>query len=142
MPTRTSLSLLAASLLPGVAAASDASSPDLGGSLLQLVSGLLLVIALLFASLWLLKKISLTRGVTGGLVRVVSAAAVGTRERVVVVDVGTKRLILGVAPGRVALLDEQPIPESAPTASATNDPVAVPEFALWLKRTIAKRNEK
>ena len=129
-------------LLPALAAAADAV-PDAGSSLLQLVFGFLLILALLFATLWVLKKVSVTRGASGGLIRVISAAAVGPRERVVVVDVGDKRLVLGVAPGQVSLLNEQVLPPSAATLAADlNGGVAIPEFAQWLKRTIARRNEK
>mgnify|MGYP000383068744 CR=1 FL=1 len=43
---------------------------------------------------------------TGQSMRVVSAISVGTRERVVLVQVGEQQLVLGVAPGRVNLLQQ------------------------------------
>ncbi|MEW8461479.1 MAG: flagellar biosynthetic protein FliO [Candidatus Thiodiazotropha endolucinida] len=39
-----------------------------------------------------------------GMVRVVGGASVGTRERVIVVEVDNQRLLLGVAPGQVRTL--------------------------------------
>jgi len=53
MLTRVAFPLLAVSLLPAMATAADAAAPDLDGSLLQLLFGFLLVLALLFATLWL-----------------------------------------------------------------------------------------
>ena len=58
---------------------------------------------------------------------------------VVVVDVGGKRLVLGVAPGQVSLLDQQE-PSSA-THDERSAVTATPDFAQWLKRTLARRNE-
>ena len=144
MQTRTSFYLsMAFLLLPVAATAADAAPSDLGGGLLQLVLGFMLILALLFATRWVLKKLSVSRGAPGGLIRVISAAAVGPRERVVVVDVGGKRLVLGVAPGQVSLLSDQLLPpDSTSLAFEASGGTAVPEFAQWLKRTIARRNEK
>lgn len=139
-PPRVFFLLMSTLLLPLVAVAADATSNDYGGSLLQLFFGLLLVLTLLFATLWLLKKVSAPGGGSGNLIRVVSAAAVGPRERVVVVDVGGTRLVLGVAPGRVSLLDQQE--PSAVAHDGIAGTTAAPDFAQWLKRTLARRNEK
>jgi flagellar protein FliO/FliZ len=127
--------------------AAESAAPDMGGSVFRLLTGFALVIGLLLATLWLLKKISVPRGGSGNLVRVVSAAAVGPRERVVLVDVGGKRLVLGVAPGSVALLDTVVIPSAAPSTAQTDMPSqsdipATPAFAQWLQKIMARRNEK
>lgn len=119
------------------APATAAPTSDLGGSLVQLVLGLALVLALLLGSLWLLKRLVAPRGETAGLLRVVAGAAVGTRERVVIVEVGSTWLVLGVAPGQVAALAEVPrqsLPPQATSASAT-----VGDFPDWLKKLLQKR---
>jgi flagellar biosynthetic protein FliO len=54
---------------------------------------------LLVGSLWLLKRLTAVRGPASGMMRVVAATAVGGRERVVIVEVGSTWLVLGVAPG-------------------------------------------
>lgn len=102
--------IVAAGLLPLLAHAQSAVPPatDLGGSIMQLVLGLAVVIALLFASLWLLKRLSAPRGQAAGLLRVVAGTAVGPRERVVIVEVGGTWMVLGVAPGQVSALAEIP----------------------------------
>jgi flagellar protein FliO/FliZ len=89
------------------AAQAETASPSLaqaGTGIVQLLAGLALVVGLIFASLWLLKRLSTPRGATAGLLRVVAGTAVGPRERVVLVEIGDEWLILGVAPGSVSAL--------------------------------------
>jgi flagellar protein FliO/FliZ len=118
-------------LLPAVACAQNTPpSADLGGSLVQLVLGLAAVIALLFASLWLLKRLSAPRGEAAGLLRVVAGTAVGPRERVVIVEVGGTWMVLGVAPGQVSALAEIPrlnLPQA--TQSSTGG-----DLPGWMRR--------
>jgi flagellar protein FliO/FliZ len=97
-----------ATALPVASRAQGAPAQDLGGSAFQLLFGLLAVLALLFVSLWLLKRLSAPRGEASRLMRVVAGTAVGTRERVVVLEIGTTWLVLGVAPGHVTALAELP----------------------------------
>jgi flagellar protein FliO/FliZ len=78
-----------------------AASPLTG--LAQGLVGLAIVVGLIFAAGWFLKKIG-PRGGTTGAVRVVGGASVGPRERVVVVRFGEQTLLLGVASGHVSLL--------------------------------------
>lgn len=79
-----------------------APSPVFG--LMQGLVGLIIVIGLIFAAGWLMKKIG-PRASAGGLVQVVGGTSVGPREKVVVVRFGGRTLLLGVAPGQVSLLD-------------------------------------
>lgn len=106
VPNRFLIAL--APLLPELTHAQTAPSQDLGGSIFQLLFGLLVVVVLLFASLWLLKRLSAPRGEAAGAMRVVAGTAVGARERVVILEVGSTWLVLGVAPGRVTPLAEMP----------------------------------
>jgi flagellar protein FliO/FliZ len=127
----------AVSLLPALAYAQSSPAPDLGGSVVQLLLGLAAVIAMLFASLWVLKRLSAPRGHAAGLLRLVSGISVGARERVVVVEVGGSWLVLGVAPGRVSALAELPRGEIA--AQVSHDASPAP-FAGWLKQMVDRRN--
>lgn len=125
------LMLLAA---PG-AWSQGAAQPTPGSGLGQMLLGLGGVLALLVGSLWLLKRLTAVRGPASGMMRVVAATAVGGRERVVIVEVGSTWLVLGVAPGRVSALAEIPrqaVPEPSPSAmpSATAD---------WLQRFLPRR---
>jgi flagellar protein FliO/FliZ len=88
----------------------------------QMFFGLALVLALMVGSLWILKKLVAPRGENAGLLRVVAGTAVGARERVVIVEVGSTWLVLGVAPGRVSALAEVPRQAGGPPQAAAPSP--------------------
>lgn len=110
-----------------------ASVADPGGSLWQLFLALAIVLALVIGSLWVLKKLLAPRGENAGLLRVVAGTAVGTRERVVIVEVGGTWLVLGVAPGRVTALAEVPRQITA-TQPAGPPPSSGQGFPDWLRK--------
>lgn len=108
------------------------------GGILQLVAGLAVVLGLVGATAWLLKRVSALPGTGAGLIRVIAAAAVGQRERVVLVEVGETWLLLGVAAGQVRRLHTMP-----KTASVVPAGVIAPTeqgFSVWLRRTMEKRS--
>ncbi len=104
-------------------AISPAASPIFG--LMQGLFGLAVVIALIFAAGWMLKKIG-PRARTNSVVQVIGGASVGPREKVVVIRFGTQTLLLGVAPGHVGLLHTADASElvdaETPAASAPKTP--------------------
>jgi flagellar protein FliO/FliZ len=133
MRRSTSILLL---LMPSSAAWAEASAlPDAGGSIIQMLFGLGLVLAMLFGTLWVLKRISLPRGPGSGLMRVVAGIPVGPRERVVLLEVGSSWLVLGVAQGQVSTLAEVPRQELPPSGGAE----AARDFAGWLKQMTERR---
>lgn len=109
------------------------SVADPGGSLWQLFLALAIVLALVIGSLWVLKKLVAPHGESAGLLRVVAGTAVGTRERVVIVEVGGTWLVLGVAPGRVTALAEVPRQTTA-TQPASPAPSSGQGFPDWLRK--------
>ena len=116
--------------------------PELGASLLQMAFGLAIVIALLLASLWLIRRLGAPRG-GGAAIKVLGAAAVGPRERVVLVELGDEVLVLGVAPGSVSKLHDMKRSALALTADAPG--VKTPagrSFASWLKQATEHRNAR
>lgn len=111
--------------------ASPVASPVFG--LFQGMLGLVVVIALIFAAGWLLKKIGPRARATGA-VHVVGGASVGPREKVVVVRFGDRTLLLGVAPGHVSLLHMADASELPGAVDATvADGPATPRFADRLR---------
>ena len=126
--------------LPTLAQAAEAPAPAISaaGSLLQVFIGLVAVLLLIAATAWVAKRFGVARGGASNLVQVISSASVGTRERVVVVEVGESWLVVGVAPGSVNALMTLPkgtVP--TPTMSAIGAP-----FAARLQQLIEKRREK
>ncbi len=93
-----------------LAAEAPATTPAPLLSLLQVLFGLGLVLAVIAASAWLLKRLGPGQVAAAGTLRVVAGVAVGHKERVVLVDVGDVRLVLGVAPGHVSTLHQMPRP--------------------------------
>jgi flagellar protein FliO/FliZ len=132
------LALGAGTAAANTAAPATAAAPAVGtGSVLQVVAGLAAVLALVGGAAWLLKRFSGFAGTGSGLIRVIGGAAVGQRERVVLVEVDGTWLLLGVAPGQVRALHTMPRSESAVIPDAP--PPAEPNFATWLRRMTERR---
>mgnify|MGYP000025163790 CR=1 FL=1 len=132
--------LLIAGLLaaPRAALAADGSL-DAAGSLVQMLLGLAVVIGLLYASLHVLKRLGAGGGKSAGLLKVRCATAVGPRERVVLVDVAGKVLVLGVTPGRITALHTLDAADLPGTPDASQPP-AGKDFQSWLKQTLERRS--
>lgn len=96
---------------PSAAFASD--TPESSGSLWSLLVPLIAVTTALLAMLWWLRR-GRALGSNGGPLKVIQAVAVGTRERVVVIDAQGRRLVLGVTPGRVELIAELHAVDTSP----------------------------
>jgi len=106
---------------------------DLTSAVLQVVVGLGLVILLILALAWVLKRVTRLHN-THQQMKVVSSLALGTRERAVLIEVGGRQLLLGVSPGRVSLLES--FPDPVITSSANVD------FASQLKASISSQRKK
>ena len=101
------------------------------------VGALAIVIAAVFAFAWLSRRITRTTVRGGAPLRVVGGASVGTRERVVVVEIGGTWLVVGVAPGRIQALHTMPKMDSAdPGGNGT------PGFSSWLARSLEGRTRQ
>lgn len=125
--------------LTGSAIAADGGTFDATGSVVQMLLGLGLVIGLLYASLHALRRIGGGNAQGAALLKVRGAAAVGPRERVVLVEVGDKILVLGVAPGRVNALHTLDTVD-LPSAGSSNAPLpGGKDFQTWLKQTLERR---
>lgn len=72
--------------------------------MLQMVAGLLLVLAIIGAIAWALKRFALPHNSASENIKIIASVGVGQRERIVLVEIENTRLVLGVAPGRVNTL--------------------------------------
>lgn len=105
------------------------------GYLLQGIFGLLVVLGLMWGAWWLLRRTGFNRSMSGVKMKVVGGISIGTRERVMVVEVGEHWLILGVTPNQINTLATMPkreLPEGAEGAAS-------PNFADWLKKVMDQR---
>ncbi|MCG6656253.1 flagellar biosynthetic protein FliO [Halomonas campisalis] len=78
-------------------------------------AALALVIATILICTALLKRWSPQRSAAGGQLRVVGSTALGSRERVVIVDVKGTWLVLGVGGGQITKLHELEAPRQTQT---------------------------
>lgn len=131
-PVAALLGIAAVFGLPiATAAAQDAASPLGPGSVLQVLSGLGVVLLLVIGTAWLLRRLGRVPGLSNHAIKTIGATAVGTRERVVLLEVAGTWILVGVAPGQVrqlATLPKGDVPAIEPHAQ---EPVP---FAGWLKR--------
>lgn len=85
--------------------------PLAGTNVIQMIVGLIFVLILVFAIAWLVRRVGGVSLTGGGALKVISGMSMGSRERVVLLQVGEEQLLLGVSPGRVQTLHvlEKPI---------------------------------
>ncbi|WFF42833.1 flagellar biosynthetic protein FliO [Salinicola endophyticus] len=98
---------------------------------------LLVVIAIILLCTWLLKRLGTQRRGGGKHLRVVASTSVGQRERVVIVEVENRWLVLGVGGGQVTkldTLDSPPMPPPAPERPA--GPPLTGSFASRLRQAM------
>ncbi|MFP4079562.1 MAG: flagellar biosynthetic protein FliO [Ectothiorhodospira sp.] len=131
-------------LLPaGVASAAEGAeaTPGLGitsggaAYLLQLVLGLCVVVVAILVLGFLLRRMGGVGGPLSGQFRVLGSVSLGSRERMVLVQVGEQQLVLGVAPGQVRTLHvlERPLePHGA-------EPTQETPFAARLRAAMSGR---
>lgn len=110
------------------------------GSLIQMVLGLTITLALLIGGLYILKRLQGSRGTSPGALRILDATAVGTREKVILLSVGNKVLVLGVSPGRISTLHTMD-PEELPSAPPPRAAQIANDFAGRLRQFMERRNE-
>lgn len=105
------------------------------GNLLQVLFGLLLVLGLMGASAWLLKRYGPQR-IGGTLdVKVVGGINLGNRERVLVLEVADQWIVVGVTAASMNTLTTLPRQELEPGMG----PLAPGgSFAAWLKQTMER----
>ena len=115
------------------------------GSLVQVTLSLVLVLAAVFAAAWAVRRLKTFGRFSSGPIEIIADVSIGAKERAVLVQVGGKQLLLGVAPGRVTtlhVLDEpvaidsqRPTADSQSAAAVPGTPQR-PDFKSILKRSL------
>lgn len=112
-----------------------AGLPDLGFSLLRVLSALALVLALCLGGAWLFRnwqRVAVHRGRTPHL-NVLEVRSLGGRHALYLVACDQQRLLIGSSPAGLSLLTHLPEAE----ASAPLSPTAPPKFTDALRQALA-----
>jgi flagellar protein FliO/FliZ len=91
-------------------------------SLTPLLLALLLVLALIPAAAWLLRRAGLGQSGSAAGLRVVAQLALGPRERVVIIEVADRRWLLGVGAAGITRLGTLPSGSDAPPDGVSTTP--------------------
>ena len=127
------LSVLAAEPVVATAAVPVAGA-SVGGQLTQLVLGLLLVLGLIFALAWLLRRVQQAGPRQGQVIELIGSRALGPRDRLMLVQVGNEQILLGLSPGTITALHVLKEPVQVPSSGEK----ATPEFAQHLLKILGK----
>lgn len=99
------------------ALANEVPASVVGGSLIkpgdylgQIFISLLLVLLIIFTAAWLLRRYGRFAAVADGNLRVLGMLSVGQRERLMLLQVGTEQLLVGVTTSRISLLHKLDTP--------------------------------
>ncbi|MBR9882912.1 MAG: flagellar biosynthetic protein FliO [Oceanospirillales bacterium] len=117
------------------AAPATFADPIGSGAVLELVLGLVAVIALILSLAWIVRRINVLPGQQAGL-QVVAVLPLGQRERAVLVQVGEQQLLLGVSASQVSLLERFETPVIEPRRSPNG------AFAKRLQDVLSQRGSR
>ena len=134
-----------------VFAAAETAAVSPTGNILKMVMGLAVVLAVMALISWGVKRMLPNAAGQNSAVKVVGGVSVGSRERVVVLEVADRWLVVGVAQGQVSSIanlevgsDQLSEAVKQPTANAPSDdavkhaafanPIVKP-FSEWLKKS-------
>lgn len=97
------MAVLLAVHLPAWAADNAVQSGSMG-SMVKVMLGLIVVLAVMALVSWIVKRMLPGGGNATSIMKVVASTGVGSRERVVVLEIADRWLVVGVAPGQVSAL--------------------------------------
>ena len=100
---------------------------------LSMVLSLVMVLLLIFAAAWLLKKFSLVNKSVSGL-RVVASLPLGSKERLIVVEVGEEQLLFSISAKGLELI--KPLEQRLLAEQHTTNDLAQPLKQLFKKNKV------
>ena len=105
--------------------------------LFKLTGGLLLVVVVIFVFAWLVKKFNLNHQSQNGLIKIIAGLSIGTRDRIVLLQVGEEQILVGLTPGRIEKLHTLSQPLDAPEGQ-----IASTSFAEKLNSVMGDRKSR
>ena len=131
-----SVSATYAQTATSTAVTTSATTTSTAGNLMQVTLGLLVVLGLMAAAAWVLRRFNTAKGNNAAQIKIIGGVSVGNRERVMVVEIADQWIVVGVAPGRVNALATMAKQET----TIVTDAAPSKNFSSWLAQTIEKRN--
>ncbi|MBS1186280.1 MAG: fliO [Burkholderiaceae bacterium] len=120
-------------------AAEPAAPPPVSGGFFQVLLGLIVVLGLMAGAAWLLKRFGAPRMASGAVVKVIGGIAVGSRERIMVVEVADQWIVVGITSSQINTLSTMPKQELPPPPEGG---IPGSQFSDWLQQFMDKRNGK
>ena len=116
-------------------------SPALNaGSLMQVFSGLAIVIFIIFMLSVVLKKLNMVPGSSNKLIKIVSGVSINNKDRILLVQVGDEQILVSACPGHISKLHKMKTPvEVDSDASIENSPSA--KFSSLLNSVLSGKKE-
>lgn len=104
--------------------------------LAQFVVGLVIVLLCIVVLAWLAKRLNGFQSLSGDSLQILGGLSMGSRERLVLVKVGSEQLLLGVTPGQINALHvlNQPIDKVKKPSEKIFDLHLYEEFSSKLSR--------
>jgi flagellar protein FliO/FliZ len=103
---------------------------------LQILAGLIIVLGFIAVFAWSLRRFHAMNVRSGLAAKVVGTLALGSRERIAIVEIANQWLVIGITPGRMCTLAKLPRQElkKPPSVAAATD------FSSWLSQYMGKSN--
>ena len=130
-----------------VPAAATFAAPNDGMPLVRVLFALLLVLAAVFAAAKLSRRMGVSAGTASQRLEIIAQTALGPRERAVLLRIGERQVLLGVATGNVRLLvdlqDSRSVDASTasampPAQQVSSASVGTPSFRALLLRSLGR----
>ncbi|MDC9580677.1 flagellar biosynthetic protein FliO [Xenorhabdus sp. PR6a] len=111
-----------------------------GQTLMQVSSALGGILLLIFFMTWLVRRLGFTpaKSKNHRLLNVKASCSLGSKERVVVVEVEDNWLVLGVTPQQITMLHQMPVP---PDNLDKETPLKSLPFGQMLKNTLQRKRK-
>lgn len=133
------ISLAAGAALPTVPTPpAEPARSFAAASLLQAGFGLAVVVGLIFLFAFVARRFGLQPSGSSRILKVVSSTMIGQRERVVVVEIGSSWLVLGVAAGQVNALHTMPAEKQTDVQAPLTHHFSSAAFSQKLSESISR----
>ena len=76
------------------------------GDFVQVFFGLAIIVIAIFAMAWIIKRTGYVNTRANGQLKIIGGLSLTQRERLLLVQVGEKQILIGVTPGRISTLHE------------------------------------